>query len=573
MKIFQRIVLPLLFMMLSTLLVGFGLFYTLSTPETGGEGKQETETAPPPGAEPPNEGGRETLAYKNETVYVVLDPEGRVVDQRIVNRIYQGNNAEAEKIKDYGDYQTINNMTSEATPDLRGNIILWDSDLLQEGDIYYEGITDKSLPVDFKIDYYLDGEKIEAAALVGKSGMLRIVIGVKNNLEIGGMVSYQSYDGKTTQKKDPNYVPLLVQGTFTADLNKFSEIKATDGAGIITGQNINVSFMAFPYPEAEIVLTMKGEEIELNPIMIMILPQLPPMPDLDMEDDLIKMLDGVTAMEEGLDALYKGADQIYQGLDLFRNKTNELLEKIKPLLSLIEEWPGLSEGLEEENIRSRLDRIREFLEQISGERPGGRPDPGEWPEGWPGELPEDWPGELPEDWPEELPEDWPEELPEGWAEELPEEFISYLDELIGLLDKYDDLEGYLSGAEETFEQVAMLPEAINQLADGQKQIRDGLGEINSRGVLEMKKGLIDGINESRFGKAKIDLMRSLAEGYRSHADNDHNLTSSVQFIIQTEANGGQKTKLDNKDDGQDSPDKAWYLNLWSKFLDLFSRAA
>ncbi|NMD42196.1 MAG: hypothetical protein GYA86_02660, partial [Firmicutes bacterium] len=248
MKIFKRIVLPFLFIILSTLLAGFGLFYVISTPETGGGSKQET--APPSKAEPLNEEGRESLAYKNETVYVVLDPEGRVVDQRIVNRIYQCNNAEAEKIKDYGDYQTINNMTSEATPALRENVILWDSNLLQEGDIYYEGITNKSLPVDFQIDYYLDGEKIEAAVLEGKSGNLRIVIKMKNNLEVGGTVAYQDYDGKTTRKKDPNYVPLLVQGTYTADLNKFSEIKATDGAGIITGQNINVSFMAFPYPEA-----------------------------------------------------------------------------------------------------------------------------------------------------------------------------------------------------------------------------------------------------------------------------------------------------------------------------------
>ena len=142
-----------------------------------------------------------------------------------------------------------------------------------------------------------------------------------------------------------------------------------------------------------------------------------------------------------------------------------------------------------------------------------------------------------------------------------------------LVEQFDGLEEYLSGAEGSFEQVAMLPEAINQLADGQKQIRDGLKEINSKGILEMKNGLIDGVNESRFGKAKIDLMRSLVEEYRSHADNDQNRTSSVQFIIQTESNGEQKTKPGNKEGEQDSPEKAWYYNLWSKFLDLFSWAA
>ena len=42
----------------------------------------------------------EALAYKNETVYVVLDPEGRVIEQSIVNRIYHCDSEEAGMIKD-----------------------------------------------------------------------------------------------------------------------------------------------------------------------------------------------------------------------------------------------------------------------------------------------------------------------------------------------------------------------------------------------------------------------------------------------------------------------------------------
>lgn len=559
MKTIKSIALPLLFILLSSLLAGFGLFYLNLAPEAGEGGEQEA--APGPTPQPSNQDCEETLAYKNETVYVVLDPEGRVVDQRIVNRIYQGQDKEAEKIKDYGDYQTISNMTSEAAPDLRDNVILWDSNLLQDGDIYYEGVIDKKLPVDFQIDYYLDGEKMEASALEGKSGELHIVIKMQNNLTVSGAVPYRNYYGEAAQKEDLNYVPLLVQGTFTADLNKFSDIKATDGAGIITGQAINLSFMAFPYPEAEIVLSMQGKEIELSQIMMMIMPQLPPIPEIDMEDDLIEMLDGVTAIEEGLNALYEGADQIYQGLDLFRNKTNELLANIEPLLALVEEWPRPPDGLEDEDIRSQLDRVRELLERISagwtGEQPEEWPEPGEWPEGWPGEWPE-------------RPEGWPGEWPEEWSEGDPEELISYLDEIINLVEQYDDLEKYIDEAEETFEQVAMLPEAINQLADGQKQIRNGLKEINSRGIAEMKKGLIDGINESKFGKAKIELMRSLADSYRSHADNENNLVSSVQFIVQTDTPKQQQNEKHNSEGEKEEENAPWYTGLWSRFLDLFS---
>ncbi|NLA26138.1 MAG: hypothetical protein GX878_01950 [Firmicutes bacterium] len=566
MKNIRKVTGPLIFIILSSLLAGGLLFFFISTP--GAEEELPHETAPLPGENPLNGETGSALAYKNETVYVMLNPDGRVVDQRIVNRIYQSKDEEAGMVKDYGEYLDISNMTSETAPLVQDNIILWDSGLLQEGDIYYEGSTEKNLPVDFQIEYYLDGEKIEAPALTGKSGDVRIIITMKNNLEIHDAVSYRNYYGGIAHRNDVNYVPLLVQGTYTADLNRFSNIEATDGAGIITGQNVNISFMAFPYPEAEIVLSMHGEDIELSPIMLIILPQLPPIPDIDMEDDLMEMLDGIIAIEEGLTAIYEGTDEIYGGLDQFRNKSNEMLSEIEPLLSIIEELPGfVDEYLRgNEELLSQVEKLLEYIKNL----PGGTPEIPGMPEELP-ELPEEIPGlpELPE-FPG-LPDQAPD-LPELSPEQL-EELIAYLETARDFVDQFDDFEQYFSDAEETFEQLAMLPEALNQLADGQKAIRDGLGEINSRGIMEMKKGLIGGVNESRYGKAKMELMRSLADGYRSHADNENNRTSSVQFIVQTE--NGAQNKTGEKDPGgnnseQSTPKKAWYINLWTKFLDLFT---
>ncbi len=530
MKRTKKVIQPLLFILISSLLTGVSLFILVSAPNAE-VGSNETERPLPEQELTAAETGA-ALAYKNETVYVVLDPEGKVVDQRIVNRIYRCQDEKAEKIKDYGSYTAISNMTSDAEPVLQDSIVLWDSELLQEGDIYYEGITGKSLPVDFQIDYYLDGKSIEAAALAGRSGKLQIAIKVRNNLAVEGAVTYRDYHGENTQQKDTNYIPLLVQGTYTADLNRFSEIEVTDGTGIVTGQNMSISFMAFPYPEAEIVLSMQGEEIELNQIMLVIIPQLPPIPEVDMEDDLVELIDGISAVSEGLTGLHDGADQIYQGLDQFRNKSNEMLSKIEPLLSLIEELPRfLDEYLPDysEDIRLRLEELQEYFDKLPG----------------------------------------PEELPG----ELPEQLNSYIETIIELTEQIDDLDKHYSEAEETFEQLAMLPEALNELADGQKMIRDGIEEINSRGIMEMEKGLIDGVNEIRFGKAKVELMRSLADGYRSHADNKNNLESSVQFILQTETierHESEMTDSRKKENERGSTEKAWYINLWSRFLDLFA---
>ena len=105
-------------------------------------------------------------------------------------------------------------------------------------------------------------------------------------------------------------------------------------------------------------------------------------------------------------------------------------------------------------------------------------------------------------------------------------------------------------------------------------IRDGIGEVNSKGILEIKKGLVEGVNEMRFGQAKIELMRSLAEGFKSHADNENNTNSSVQFILQTETvkeqEQNKKTDEQTGEDGQSAANKAWYSKLWSRFVELFA---
>ncbi len=571
MKKVKKLIQPLFFILITSLLTGALLFFHGPAPGPGGA--DHGNVHPAPEYEPAAPGDSGALAYKNETVYVMLDPGGKVIEQRIVNRIYCCDSDEKGMVSDYGRYENISNMTSEAEPVLQDDTILWNSELLREGDIYYEGTTDKSLPVDFELDYYLDGDMIEAKDLTGKSGKLKIVIKVKNNLTVEGAVAYRDYYGDKTRKYETNYVPLLVQGTYMADLNRFSEITASDGMGIVTGQNMNVSFMAFPYPETEIIITMQGKDIELNQIMMVIVPQLPPIPEIDMEDDLQKMLDGVIAIEEGLTAIYEGADELYKGLDLFRNMSNEMLSEMEPLLTLMEDLPGFIDKYfsENEEFFSRLEELLKYFEDLPWDLPESPGHPGELPE-FP-EIPEELPDlpalpEIPE-----LPGALPE-LPEGLLEEL----TPYLEAMKSFTERFDDLEQYFTNAEEIFEQLAALPEALNQLADGQKAIRDGIGEINNRGIMEMKKGLIDGINENRYGQAKIDLMRSLAEGYKSHADNKNNIKSSVQFILQTESINEQNRPAEEEDysEGDNEPgskDNSWFRNLWSRFLGLFIRTS
>lgn len=67
------------------------------------------------------------------------------------------------------------------------NMRVWDA---KGNDIYYQGTTQKALPVDVSISYQLDGKPISAEALAGKSGRVTIRFSYQNNqketIEIDG---------------------------------------------------------------------------------------------------------------------------------------------------------------------------------------------------------------------------------------------------------------------------------------------------------------------------------------------------------------------------------------------------
>lgn len=84
----------------------------------------------------------------------------------------------------------------------------------------------------------------------------------------------------------------------------------------------------------------------------------------------------------------------------------------------------------------------------------------------------------------------------------------------------------------------------------------------------MKDELINGINEARAGQAKLDLMKKLADDYRSYADNERNRHSEVRFIVQTP---NIKVAADSAPESPEERDenKPWTEIIWLKIINLF----
>ena len=104
---------------------------------------------------------------KEETVYSKLDTTGNsyqtVVNDHIKNTEY------LEEIKDLSDLLEIENLSEDNTYTQNGNVIVWNA---KGKDIYYNGKSEKELPIEVKMTYTLDGKEISPEELSGKSGKL-----------------------------------------------------------------------------------------------------------------------------------------------------------------------------------------------------------------------------------------------------------------------------------------------------------------------------------------------------------------------------------------------------------------
>lgn len=105
--------------------------------------------------------------------------------------------------------------------------LTWQAD---GNDIYYQGTTDKELPIDMKMTYYLDGKEISPEDLAGKSGKVTIRMDYTNK----------------EKTEDGVYVPFTAVTGMMLNKN-FTNVEVTNGKVVSDGNNQVVVGFAFPW--------------------------------------------------------------------------------------------------------------------------------------------------------------------------------------------------------------------------------------------------------------------------------------------------------------------------------------
>lgn len=324
-----------------------------------------------------------TEPRKDEVVYVMADAQGNT-QKIIVSDCLKNANGEST-IKDASSLTDIQNVKGNEsyTVDENGNLV-WNA---EGSDIYYQGTTDKQLPVDVAISYELEGKEISPEDLAGKSGNVTIRFTYTNNekttVEVNG-------------KEKEVYVPFAMISGAILPAEHFSDIEVTNGKVISEGDNNIVVGLAFPglkdsvnidslkekavdeeakekLDEVEIPETVEihayATDFEMNQTMTMAMSDL--LSDLNMDDtldiDTSKITDSMNELKDATQQLKDGSTELNDGAADLQEGAQTLADKSKDLDSgageLVDGISTLNDGAAE--LNNGAGSLKDGIDQVN----------------------------------------------------------------------------------------------------------------------------------------------------------------------------------------------------------------
>ena len=288
-------------------------------------------------------GTSDSDVYKEETVYVNAKASGKT-DKVTVSNWLKNSGSVSGNLEDESILNDIKNVKGDEKYTADGDKLTWSTD---SEDIYYQGTTDKKLPVSVKLKYYLDGKEMKPSELKGKSGHLKITVDYKNNEK-----KNVSVDGKDTEV----YTPFVMMTGMILPNETFSNVTIDNGK-IISDGNKNI-VVGFGMPGLKDSLNLSSEETDkvtipeslsieadvkdftMSSTYTVALSDL--LDDVDMDsivnvDDLQNALDD---LEDAALQLVSGSDTLADGAGTLANGVNSYTEGVDTLNAGIQKYLG-----------------------------------------------------------------------------------------------------------------------------------------------------------------------------------------------------------------------------------------
>lgn len=263
------------------------------------------------------------FAYtKDETVYSKLDASGS--NYKTIVSTHIENTENEELIKDLSDLLNVKNTSGDETFTQDGSTFTWNAN---KNDIYYQGESQKDLPIECKVKYELDGKELSANEIAGKSGKVKITLQYTNKEERTVTVN---------GKKVKMYVPfVVVAGTIVKNENN-QNITISNGKVINDGTKTTVIGMAMPGLQeslgvsaneveipSNIEITMDATDFETNGIFSYVTPKVLEEEDINAFDKLDEIYAQVNTLQSSMNQIQEGANTLKDGAETYSEKSQE----------------------------------------------------------------------------------------------------------------------------------------------------------------------------------------------------------------------------------------------------------
>lgn len=268
----------------------------------------------------------------NELVVSTLGDDGSIVAMKVLNQIRVFGDG-TYSIQDSSKFKlsSIRNLYGSEKINYSDNNLDVSVSASGFSDLYYlaqldnEEIAKVDLPVSVKVEYYLDGQKVQPSQMAGKSGHIKIVCEVENLTGELKTLEFKDSKGETVTKEMEVYTPYAVSiSGLQLDNDKFSNISAPGVAGEspegvlanvqgVTSVSWTVPLIPPAYPAKQYtVLEADGKNIEIPSFNIGVMPILPTTSSIDnLTGSLNQLYDGFNQIEQGIGASNKDATLLY----------------------------------------------------------------------------------------------------------------------------------------------------------------------------------------------------------------------------------------------------------------------
>ncbi|MGM9878419.1 MAG: hypothetical protein ACI31R_00085 [Bacilli bacterium] len=286
-------------------------------------------------------------SQKTESVYTKLDSNGQKQEITVTNHLYY--NGE-KTLKDNTELKEILNINGEETYKQDKNTLYWNT---KGEDIFYQGKTDKQLPIEVNIKYYLNNKEVKPEDIKGKKGNIKIEFNYKNN---------QKNNVNVNGVNQTLYTPFVVSLGTTLDSKQNKNITVTNGKITQTGTRSMLIALASPglydsinYDSFKtldnITIKYKTENFSLNDIYMVITPKLIDKEDFKVFDKMDTLYTNTQKLQESMNELQSGANKLSEGAKNLSTGTKEISNNIKNVASAIEKLNNgsitINNGLEQ----------------------------------------------------------------------------------------------------------------------------------------------------------------------------------------------------------------------------------